>query len=120
MANDFDMEQLLSAMNDALVAEASQDDIRAIANAYDVPSEEVDSLFHVVSRLHNTLVQIKPDGTFSQRLRGELLSSYDPSLVGRIRRLPARVQIAAILVFFGGFLFFSRFRTDAEVKEVTA
>jgi hypothetical protein len=117
MANDFEMENLLTAMNDALLAEASQDDIRAIARAYEAPQEEVDSLFHVMSRLHNTLVMVKPKPSFSARLKRELLASYDPSLVGQLRRLPARVQLAALLVFLGGFIFFSRRRQETSLGE---
>lgn len=118
--SDLNMQELLSAMTDALMAEASKEEIDLITQSYEVQREEVDSVFHVVSQLHNTLVSVKPSSQFTQRLKQELVGDYDPSLVGHLRRLPARVQIVALLVFLGGFLFISRRRQEvSNIKEVT-
>jgi hypothetical protein len=122
MMPDTQLEKLYSALTDAINNEASDEDINALIQAHHVPhSKEVDSVVSLILRLHHTLTGVQPSPQFVRELRRDLLTSYQEGLVSRIRSLPARVQIAALLVMVGGFfMLFTRRRADlARVKNAT-
>ncbi len=117
MANDTHTENYLEALTAAILAELPPEQLDALAQEYHVPPSEAEPLVRLVNRLHQTLTAVRPSRAFAERVKRELYAQYDPSLMGRLRRLPARVQMAALLVFLGGFLFISRRRQESPMKE---
>jgi type VI protein secretion system component VasF len=127
MANQPELENLLSAVTDALL-EDERADMDKIVRRYDVPRTEVDDFVRIIQRLHVTLVGARPSRQFVRRLRMDLVGSRQPNpIVSQVRRLPVRVQIAAGIALVLGFIFINRRRlVDAsrreahEVEEVPA
>jgi hypothetical protein len=122
MMPETQLEKLYDTLTTAITQEASDEEINAIIESFNVPhSKEVDSVVGLISNLHSTLVGVQPSPVFVKRLKRELLQTQEEGVVGRIRRLPARVQIAAMLVFLGGFfMIFTRRRAeDSKVKGAT-
>ena len=91
--SDVQLENLLSAVTDALLAERS--DIDAIVSQYDVPRGSVDAMISLIRRLHLLLVGVQPSRRFVRRLKHDLIGSPRQGVLARVRYLPARVQIAA-------------------------
>ncbi|MFQ3646449.1 MAG: hypothetical protein SNJ54_02510 [Anaerolineae bacterium] len=119
MMPDTRMEQLYAALTDAIANEASDEEINALIEAHQVPHDrEVDRMVGLILRLHTTLLGVQPSPRFVRELRRDLLAVYEDGLVQRIRRLPARVQLAALLVMIGGFaMLFTRRRAEAAKVE---
>jgi len=107
MANDLELQNLLSAVTDAMLADKNGD-IDKIIGRYAVPRTEVDSLIGVIHRLHFTLVGAQPSRRFVHRLKTDLMGAPDRNVVARIRYLPPRVQIAAGIALVAGFMLLSR------------
>lgn len=108
MANELEMENLLSAVTDALMSNQT-DSIDRVVGRFAVPRHEVDSLVSIVRRLHVTLVGAQPSQRFVKRLHNDLVGS-NRNLVARIRYLPPRVQIAAGIALVAGFIILNRRR----------
>lgn len=108
------IEDLLSAVTDALLAEES--DLNAIVARYDVPRRDVLGFVQIIRRLHVTLVGVQPSRRFVRRLKLSLMGAPDRNVLSRMRHLPARVQIAAGVALVAGFMLLSRRRmmSDAE------
>jgi hypothetical protein len=105
MIPDTQLEKLYNAITDAINNEASDDEINRLIESFQVPhSREVDSIVAIIERLHTALIGVQPAPRFVRELRRDLLATYEQQLVQRIRSLPARVQIAALIVMVGGFL----------------
>jgi hypothetical protein len=116
MSHDVQLQDLLSAVTDAMLADPAQD-VQAIINGYAVPRAEVDSLMGIIYRLHLTLVGAQPSRRFVQRLKRELLGAPGPrGVVARIRYLPPRVQIAAGIALIAGFMLLTRRRMLDETR----
>jgi hypothetical protein len=109
MANDLELQNLLSAVTDAMLADKNGD-IDNIVARYAVPRAEVDSLIGIIRRLHLTLVGAQPSRRFVHRLKTDLLGAPERNVVTRIRHLPPRVQIAAGIALVAGFMLLSRRR----------
>src|SRR5690349_16612277 len=110
MPSDVNMQDLLAAVTDAIIAE--EHDIDVIADRYDVPRKEANSLIHLIHRLNDEVAIIEPSSAFSHRLKMDLMGEKQAGLIWRWRRLPARVQIAASVTLVGGFvLLVTRFFT---------
>jgi len=118
MMPDTQLEKLYTALTDAISNEASDEEINALIEAHQVPhNKDVDRMVALILRLHATLLGVQPSPRFVRELRRDLLAAYQDGLVHRIRRLPARVQLAALLVMIGGFaMIFTRRRTDTKMK----
>ena len=108
MANDTELENLLSAVTDALLAN-QPGSVDGIVGRYAVPRHEIDGLVSIIRRLHVTLVGAQPSQRFVKRLRNDLVGS-NRNLVARIRYLPPRVQIAAGIALVAGFIILNRRR----------
>jgi hypothetical protein len=108
MASQNPLEDLLSAVTDALLA--GEDNLDAIVAQYDVPRSTVENLVSFIRRLHQTLVGVQPSPRFVQKLKRELIGTPQAGLVSRVRYLPARVQIAAGVVAIAGFMLLTRRR----------
>jgi type VI protein secretion system component VasF len=108
MANDLELQNLLSAVTDALLADDG--DVDAIVGRYAVPRADVVGLIGIIRRLHMTLVGAQPSRRFVRRLKHELVGETDRNIVARVRYLPPRVQIAAGIALVAGFMLFTRRR----------
>ncbi len=109
MANDLELQNLLSAVTDALLIESGSD-IDSIIGRYSVPRAEVEGFVGIIKRLHLTLVGEQPSRRFVRRLKQDLVGMEDATVVARIRHLPPRVQIAAGIALVAGFMLLSRRR----------
>ncbi len=107
MANDLELQNLLSAVTDALLADSDRD-VDAIVGRYAVPRSEVEGLVGIIRRLHLTLVGAQPSRRFVRRLKHELVGETDRNIVARVRYLPPRVQIAAGIALVAGFMLLTR------------
>ena len=123
MTNHNELENLLSAVTDALLAD-DRANIDQIVSRYAVPRNEVEGLVGIVRKLHMTLVGAQPSRRFVNRLRNDLVGARRGNIVNRVRYLPPRVQIAAGIALVAGFLLLNRRRLieDAqhESQEVPA
>lgn len=99
--SDVHMQDWLAAVTDAIIAE--EEDFEAFIDAYAGPRGDAQRLMGLIRRLKGTLVRVKPAPRFSRRLKQDLLDQPERNLVWRIRRLPARVQMAALVTLVAGF-----------------
>ena len=109
MTNHNELENLLSAVTDALLAD-ERTNLDQIVNRYAVPKNEVEGLVGLVRKLHMTLVGAQPSRRFVNRLRSDLMGAKRPNIVARVRYLPPRVQIAAGIALVAGFMLLTRRR----------
>ncbi|RMG82233.1 MAG: hypothetical protein D6712_14990 [Chloroflexi bacterium] len=114
MSRDEHLQNLLSAVTDALIA--GDEDVEAIVEQYEVPRQDVDNLVRLVRRLHVTLVGQEPSKRFVRRLKQDLMGTPGWGVVTRVRRLPARVQIAAAIALVAGFMLLTRRRLVEDVR----
>ena len=59
----------------------------------------------IIQSLHTSLIPTSPSQEFGDRLRADLLDGR-PGVVERVRQMPARVHVAAILAVFAGCILF--------------
>lgn len=104
---DTELEKLLSAVTDAMLAEKGTD-VNAIVGQYNVAQSDVDNLVSLIRRLHMTLVGVQPSRRFVRRLKHDLTGASKKDVISRVRYLPPRVQIAAGIAFMVGFMLLSR------------
>lgn len=109
MTNHNELENLLSAVTDSLLAD-DRTNIDQIVNRYAVPRKEVEGLVGLIRKLHLTLVGAQPSRRFVNRLRNDLVGANRGNIVNRVRYLPPRVQIAAGIALVAGFMLLSRRR----------
>jgi len=98
-SSDAKMQDLLDAVTVAL---QHDDDIDKLIRKSSVPRDDVDSLVDMIHSLNSTLKPVQPSATFTAQLHGELMGTR-PNVVKRVRQMPARVHIAAILAVIAGF-----------------
>ena len=108
MNSENQIQDLLSAVTDALLA--GDKNIDTIVNRYQVSRAQVDNLVTIIRRLHVTLVGAQPSQQFVNRLQQDLMGAQEQTMLTRVRHLPARVQIAAIIAVLAGFMLFQRRR----------
>jgi hypothetical protein len=108
MASQHPLEDLLSAVTDALLA--GEDNLDEIVAHYDVPRSSVEGLVTFIRRLHQTLAGVQPSPRFVQKLKRELVGAEANGLVSRVRYLPPRVQFAAGIFAIAGFMLLARRR----------
>lgn len=64
--------------------------------------EEYADLVSVIQDLRDTLLPVEPSAEFAAHLKTQLLES-EAGLVARLRKMPARLHVAAILALCAGF-----------------
>jgi hypothetical protein len=122
MSSDVIMQDLLAAVTDAIIAE--EQDIDVVADRYDVPRKEANSLIHLIQRLHTSVDVVEPSTAFAHRLKSDLMGVKQTGIIWRWRRLPARVQIAAGVTLVGSFVLLitgfltGNWRRHREVEEM--
>ena len=109
MTNHNELENLLSAVTDALLADEHAN-LDPIVSRYAVPRHDVEGLVGLVRKLHVTLVGAQPSRRFVNRLRNDLVGAQRTNIVNRVRYLPPRVQIAAGIALVAGFVLLNRRR----------
>jgi hypothetical protein len=102
MSSQFPLEDLLSAVTDALLLEDQP--IEPIIARYDVDREQVKTFVTVIERLHRTLTGVQPSPRFVNKLKADLMGSHQQGVLSRVRYLPPRVQVAAGFVAVVGFI----------------
>lgn len=109
------IEHLLSLLTDAILAE--EGDIDQITRQYSVSRADVEGFVRIINRLHTALVGVRPSRRFVRRLKQDLMGEQHWNVVSRIRYLPPRVQIAAGIALFAGFMLLSRRRLAEATRE---
>ena len=66
---------------------------------------DVADFVEIIQSLHTSLSPVKPDQEYAESLRANLLDGR-PGLAKRVRQMPARLSVAAILAVFAGCLLF--------------
>lgn len=64
---------------------------------------EVEDIVELIQSLHTSLTPMNPDQEYAESLRANLLDGR-PGVAGRVRQMPARLSLAAILAVFAGCL----------------
>ncbi len=64
---------------------------------------EVEDMVELIQSLHTALTPVNPDQGYAENLRANLLDGR-PGVAGRVRQMPARLSLAAILAVFAGCL----------------
>lgn len=102
MTSEVQWQNYLSDVTDAVFAE---DDINRIRDHYGIPYREDRDLVALIEQLDTLFQPVNPEPAFTQRLKNDLLQGERTGMVWRIRRLPARVHVAAIFAAsLGGVL----------------
>ncbi len=73
-----------------------------IVDLSDGAHDEYVDLVSLIQGLRDTLVPVEPSAEFAAHLKTQLLIS-EAGLVARLRKMPARLHVAAILALFAGF-----------------
>jgi len=105
MTSDVNMQNLLTDVTDALLV---GDNIDSVRWDYDMPRKDSDELLHMIERIHQTMVVVEPSPKFARNLNADLLAGRQAGVMGRLRGLPARVQVAAVAAILGGFMLILR------------
>lgn len=95
------VQDLVSTLTDAVIRHDGTLD--QIMGRYDLNDDDVANWLPIIDSLHNTLVEVQPRPAFKRQLRNELLKRPIGVRV-RLRPLPTRVQLAAVLTIVGGFV----------------
>ena len=98
-SSDVNMQDLLDAITLAL---QQDDDIEPLIRQSAVPYSEAESLAGVIQSLQAALVPVEPTAQFTEQLEAQLMNTRR-GVVTRVRQMPARVHIAAVLAVAAGF-----------------
>lgn len=99
-AADAKMDELLDALT---VAMQQGDEVESLLSEPPLAADEAAGLAALIQRLCAGLVPVQPRAEFVEETRRQLLDSR-PAALQRVRQIPARVHIAAILaVVAAGF-----------------
>ena len=91
---------------DAAAARLQRDDggEPPMAHTEESPGEP-QAFTEIIQSLQASLRPLAPDQAFAERLRFDLLDGA-PGYVGRLRQMPGRLSVAAILAVIAGFVLF--------------
>ena len=126
MMTDVMMQDLLSDLTDAVMLGTEAEDLEAIQLQYDLsPEYTVDDLLPIIIELDDVLVEVHPRPAFAASLKSELVGVQYDRLMWRIRKLPPRVHVAALMAIMGGALLILRRRFSSgsdivDIEEATA
>ena len=88
---------------DAVAAALQQDDdIEELIKQAAVPYDEAESLADLIQSLQAVFAPIEPADRFTEDLEAQLMNTRR-GVVTRVRQMPARVHIAALLAVAAGF-----------------
>jgi hypothetical protein len=113
MDKQLELENLLTALTDSALTDASPRRLEAVARQYAVPRAEADGFIRLITRLTASVQGARPSARFVQRLKVDLAGDDRPrDLIYRARHLPAHVQLAAGLAVVVGFVLLRRRQDD--------
>jgi hypothetical protein len=113
MDNHLELENLLTALTDSAMTDASPRRLEAVARQYAVPRPDADAFIRLVIRLRGTMHGARPAPRFVHRLKADLAGDDRPrDLIYRARHLPAHVQLAAGVAVVLGFVLLRRRQDD--------
>lgn len=116
-SSEVQFQNLLSDLTDAILADDGSH--RAIAAQFDVSRAEIDGLVKLIHGLHRALVGVRPSRRFANHLKEDLMGPNRWGIVSRVRHLPPRVQIVALVTLIAGFMLLSRRRMMGDaVREI--
>ncbi len=98
-SSDVNMQNLLDAIAAAL---QQDDDIEELIKQAAVPHDEAESLADLIQSLQAAFAPIEPAARFTEDLEAQLMNTRR-GVVTRVRQMPARVHIAALLAVAAGF-----------------
>jgi len=102
MTSDVQWQNYLTDVTNAIQTHETVDAVRA---RYGISHKEDKDLIDLIERLDGSMRVVQPSTQFANRLKDDLLGTQRTGVVWRIRRLPARVQWAAIVTaIIGGVL----------------
>ncbi|MGJ3240677.1 MAG: hypothetical protein ACFE0Q_18355 [Anaerolineae bacterium] len=102
MISDVQWQNYLNEVTDAIL---TGDDVEIVRSRYGIVYKEDRDLIDLIETLDQSFRPVAPSSQFTNRLKDDLLEIERPSLFGKIRRLPARVQWTAIVTaVIGGIL----------------
>ena len=104
--SDARLEDFLAAVTDALLAdEDAEREMEQLMKRHALPVHDVEALelARLIKRLRAALVRVQPAPRFARSLKHDLIGTSQADPLLRWRRLPARVQLAALAALFGGF-----------------
>jgi len=102
MTSDVQWQNYLNEATDAIL---TGDDVNGIRSRYGISHKDDTELIGLIEKLNGSFEAVQPTTQFSARLKDELMGVERTGVVWRIRRLPARVQWAAIVAaILGGVL----------------
>ena len=99
------MQNLVNEVTDALLAGENLDTVR---RKHDVARGDADDLINLIERINQSMQKVEPSAQFAKSLKADLMGEQRTGVVGQIRKLPARVQYAAVVAIVGGFLLILR------------
>jgi hypothetical protein len=105
MTSDVKMQNLVNEVTDALLAGENLDTVR---RKHDVARGDADDLINLIERINQSMQKVEPSAQFTKSLKADLMGEPRTGVVGQIRKLPARVQYAAVVAIVGGFLLILR------------
>jgi hypothetical protein len=105
MTSDVKMQNLVNEVTDALLAGENLDTVR---RKHDVARGDADDLINLIERINQSMQKVEPSAQFAKSLKADLMGEQRTGVVGQIRKLPARVQYAAVVAIVGGFLLILR------------
>ena len=91
-------------LDEATTALLAGDSIEVVREEYGIPYHEAHQLMSLVEDINTTMVEVQPSKQYTRNLKDELMGVERTSVVWRIRRMPARVQLAALAAILSGFL----------------
>jgi hypothetical protein len=101
MTSEVKWQNYLNDATEALLVDDSVDNIR---EHYGIPYGEGDDLIGLIESINSVMTEVQPSKQFSRHLKDELMGVEHTGVVWRIRRMPARVQMAALAAILSGFL----------------
>ncbi len=99
------VQNLLSALTDSI--HNGEPTYSHLYAQYGIQQPEYSAYERIIQRLSTTLVPVKPQRRYVGRLKRDLMG-MEMNVITRIRFLPARVQIAAIIAVIAGALILLR------------
>lgn len=97
-AAETDLRELLDDLRGAL---QSPDSLDPASTPADAGQDDLENLVDIVQALHASMKPQQPRPDFAAGLRADLLNE-EPGVVERVRQMPPRVRLAAILAVFAG------------------
>lgn len=102
MTSDVQWQNYLDELTNAVLANQATETVHA---GYGITHRDDKAMRDLVGQLHETFITVDPSEAFAARLKDDLMGVERTGMVWRIRRLPARVQWAAIVTAaIGGIL----------------